>query len=208
MANVQHSALTDTDGIHEPKGITTALTNQLYMANGSSSGNWKDASLLPGTGWGYYTNSSYTGTTYFTLTTTKQVIPFNLKSIETNLPIDLSGNTSTLLLDTTSNVIKFVSAGDLMAITFSFNIATTTGTPNHLDLQLYGSSDGTTYATLLAEKTPAILKTAAQTISETTLIYVTTNMATYGAKISCALNAGTASIKDISLISARLHKAR
>lgn len=39
MATVQHSALTDPN-IHEPKGITTAQEGQVYVADGSNSGDW------------------------------------------------------------------------------------------------------------------------------------------------------------------------
>lgn len=40
MADIQHSAITDPN-IHEPKGITTALNGQMYVADGGGSGNWK-----------------------------------------------------------------------------------------------------------------------------------------------------------------------
>jgi hypothetical protein len=40
LANVQHNALTDPN-IHEPKGITSAVNGEVYMANGSGSGTWK-----------------------------------------------------------------------------------------------------------------------------------------------------------------------
>lgn len=43
MATVQHSALTDPN-LHEPKGVSTAAANQVYVANGSGSGTWKDLS--------------------------------------------------------------------------------------------------------------------------------------------------------------------
>lgn len=39
MANIQHSALSDPN-IHEPKGVTTALAGQVYVADGSNSGTW------------------------------------------------------------------------------------------------------------------------------------------------------------------------
>ena len=35
-----HSALTDSDGIHEPKGISTASNKEVYVSNGSGSGSW------------------------------------------------------------------------------------------------------------------------------------------------------------------------
>ena len=40
MADIQHSAITDPN-IHEPKGITTALNGQMYVADGGGSGDWK-----------------------------------------------------------------------------------------------------------------------------------------------------------------------
>jgi hypothetical protein len=39
MADIQHKDLTDNN-IHEPKGITTALAGQVYVADGSNSGDW------------------------------------------------------------------------------------------------------------------------------------------------------------------------
>ena len=207
MANVQHSALTDTDGIHEPKGISTASSNQVYVANGSSSGSWKNLSNIPGSGWGYYTNTTYTSTTYFQLDNTEKTIPFNLKSVETNLPVTFNGIDSTLMTLGTDTLL-FVSTGDLMAITLSFEVVSTTGTPDYLDLHMYGSSDGTTYGTLLAEKSIPLLKTN-QFISETSLVYVTANMASHGAKIKSSLPSGaTGNIRNISLISSRIHRAR
>lgn len=40
MADIQHSAITDPN-IHEPKGITTASSGQVYVADGGGSGDWK-----------------------------------------------------------------------------------------------------------------------------------------------------------------------
>ncbi len=206
MANVQHSALTDTDGIHEPKGISTASSNQVYVANGSSSGSWKNLSNIPGSGWGYYTNTTYTGTTYLNISS-NTLIPFNLKSIETDLPVNFNGTDSTLMTLGTETLL-FVSTGDLMAITLSFELVNISTSQAYIDISLYGSSNGTTYGTLLAEKSVPILKNSNQFISETALLYVTANMASYGAQIKASLPTGTGNIRDISLISSRIHRAR
>lgn len=40
MANIAHGSITDSQGIHEPKGVSTAAANRLYVANGSGSGSW------------------------------------------------------------------------------------------------------------------------------------------------------------------------
>ena len=39
MANVNHSSLTDPY-LHEPKGVATAASGDIYIANGSGSGAW------------------------------------------------------------------------------------------------------------------------------------------------------------------------
>lgn len=40
MANVQHNNLTDPN-LHEPKGVSTAVNGQVYVADGGGSGDWK-----------------------------------------------------------------------------------------------------------------------------------------------------------------------
>ncbi len=37
---VQHSAITEAQGIHEPKGVSTASSGMVYIANGAGSGTW------------------------------------------------------------------------------------------------------------------------------------------------------------------------
>lgn len=39
MATIQHSLLTSTD-LHEPKGISTASSGEVYVADGTGSGSW------------------------------------------------------------------------------------------------------------------------------------------------------------------------
>lgn len=41
MANISHSTLTDPY-LHEPKGISTATADEVYAANGSGGGAWKN----------------------------------------------------------------------------------------------------------------------------------------------------------------------
>ena len=42
MANVNHSTLSDPY-LHEPKGVATASSGDIYLANGSGSGAWRQA---------------------------------------------------------------------------------------------------------------------------------------------------------------------
>ena len=40
MATIQHSSLTDSDGLHEPKGVASATSGDVYVADGAGSGSW------------------------------------------------------------------------------------------------------------------------------------------------------------------------
>ncbi len=206
MANVQHSSLTDPN-IHEPKGITTAAANTVYMANGSATGSWTNVNRLPGTGWGQYSNSIYVSTTALAISTTDVIVPFDTNVTVSQLPITLAGVTSPLM-DLASEKLLFVSAGDLHSITLGFKVYSVSSSPASMDLKIFGSSDGSTYATLLGETTVSLIKGAGQYITESSLFPVTANMVTHGAKIALATNTGTANIIDINLITARVHKAR
>jgi hypothetical protein len=207
LANVQHSNLTDPN-LHEPKGVSTATADQVYISNGSGSGNWRNVNRIPGTGWGQYSNSVYTGSTYLTINATGVIVPFDTNTDVTQLPITLSGSTSPLM-DLATERLLFVSAGDMHSITLSYFINSTTGSPTFMDITLYTSTDGVTYGTLLAETTVAILKSGTQYVNVSSLFPVTSNMVSYGVKIQMKMDTGdTADIKNINLITTRVHKAR
>lgn len=206
MANVQHSSLTDPN-LHEPKGIAAASANQLYLSNGSGSGTWTNANRFPGTGWGKYTNTTYVGTTTLAVSTTEVLLPFTTDDTVTQLPITYTGTTSSLM-NLSSETLQFVASGDLHAVTTTFKIYSVSGSPAYMNLILYGSSDGTTYSTVLGDKTITLSKGANQVIVETALFPVTSNMVSHGARIYVVTNTGTANIIDIGVVTARVHKAR
>ncbi len=206
MANVQHSSLTDPN-LHEPKGISTASANQLYLSNGSGSGTWTNANRFPGTGWGKYTNTTYVGTTALAVSTTPVLLPFTTNDNVSQLPISLTGTTSSLM-NLSTETLQFVAAGDLHSITLTMEVYSTSGTPVTMDITLFGSSDGSSYATLLGETTVNLAKGAGQVITESSLFPVTSDMVSHGARIYVTTNTGTAILINIGLISARVHKAR
>lgn len=47
MPDIAHSQLTGAD-LHEPKGVASALSGQVYRANGAGSGSWQD---IPAANW-------------------------------------------------------------------------------------------------------------------------------------------------------------
>lgn len=206
MANVQHSTLSDPN-LHEPKGASTAAANGVYLSNGSGSGTWTAVNRLPGTGWGQYSNALYVGTNVLAISTTEVLVPFDTNANVTQLPISLTGTTSSLM-NLSTETLQFVSAGDLHSITLTYTVYSVATSPASMDLKIYGSSDGTTYSTLLGESTVSLIKGAGQVVTESSLFPVTANMVTHGARIYLRTNTGTANIINIGLITARVHKAR
>jgi len=206
MANIQHKDIPDAQR-HEPKGISTASANTVYMSNGSATGSWTLVNRLPGTGWGKYTNTTYVDTTVLPISTTEVLLPFTTADNESQLPISLSGTTYSLM-DTANDKALFISAGDLHNITLTLKIYSTSGSPVTMDLKIYGSSDGVTYASMIGETTVNIVKGADQVITQSAMFSVTSDMVTHGAKIYLVTNTGTANIINIGLISSRIHKAR
>lgn len=206
MANIQHKDIPDAER-HEPKGISSAAANTVYMANGSATGAWTLVNRLPGTGWGRYTNTVYTGTTALPVNNTPVLLPLTTAADETQLPITLAGTTYSLC-DVATEKLLFVAAGDLHTITLSYKIYSITGSPAFMTLMLYGSTDGVTYTTVLGSTTVDVGIGAGQIITETALFPVTSDMVTHGAKIYLNTNTATANLIDIGLVSARVHKAR
>ena len=206
MANVQHSSLSDPN-LHEPKGASTAAANGVYLSNGSGSGAWTPVNRTPGTGWGQYSNALYVGATALAISTTEVLIPFDTNTNVTQLPISLTGAT-TALMNLSTETLQFVATGDLHTVALTFTVLSITGSPDTMDLKLYGSSNGTTYSTLLGETVIVLAKGAGQVVTESSLFPVTANMVTHGARIYLRTNTGTANIINIGVISARVHKAR
>lgn len=51
MANIEHASIDDPN-IHEPKGISTATADQIYVSDGAGSGDWTDiADVLDASGY-------------------------------------------------------------------------------------------------------------------------------------------------------------
>lgn len=78
MANVNHSSLSDPY-LHEPKGISTALPGQIYVADGAGTGNWVENSRAFGGYLSFSTSSPYA----HSVTTSDTVINPSL-SVSTN----------------------------------------------------------------------------------------------------------------------------
>jgi microcystin-dependent protein len=105
LANVAHSTLTGSD-LHEPKGVASATSGQVYIADGVGSGAWSSASsaltitgqiadfwtLSPPSGWLECDGSAVSRTTYSALFT---AVTIQQSGTRTNGSAVITGLTST-----------------------------------------------------------------------------------------------------------------
>ena len=120
MATKYHGQLTDADGIHEPKGITTAPADAVYVADGSGSGSWKASGNVVNTTFGslYLTTSpsSFTvatvGTRYdFPVGMTLDTPSGNFSYNDTTKELTYTGTKDIVILLSCSISIALVGAG-------------------------------------------------------------------------------------------------
>lgn len=139
MANIEHASIDDPN-IHEPKGISTATADQIYVSDGAGSGDWTDISTVLDSSASYTLNDlinvRYEGNTATSIpAATWTQIPLN--TVKTN---NLSG------VSLSSNRVTALPAGTYWidaSVPFEITNPTTT-THNHYKAKLYnvtGSAD-------------------------------------------------------------------
>lgn len=124
MANVNHNTLTDPY-LHEPKGISTALAGQIYVADGAGSGDWVENSRIFG---GYLTFS--TGSPYaHSVTTSDTVLNPTFSTSVNNGFTGLSSPNARVRYDGTETINASIDA--------SFSIQQSSGTARQVEMALY-----------------------------------------------------------------------
>jgi hypothetical protein len=127
MANINHNTLSDPY-IHESKGVSTALAGQIYVANGSGSGNWVENSRIVN---GYLTFS--TGSPYSIAATTTDAVINPTFTIGTN-----NGFTG---LSSPNARIRYDAAESIAAIIdIRFSLSQASGSAKDIQLSVYKNS--------------------------------------------------------------------
>ena len=109
MANVNHNTLTDPY-LHEPKGVASAASGKVYVANGAGSGAWTAKETLVGeTLAGYIDNISAVSTVYVP-------IPFagTISKVVTVLEASIASANSTI-------TVKNAAAASMGTITVAYS---------------------------------------------------------------------------------------
>jgi hypothetical protein len=152
LANIQHSVLTDPN-LHEPKGVSTATTGQVYVANGSGTGVWKDVPPTSLTGLanngtnGQVVGVDGTGNFKYFSTPHGQIDFYNLAtpyvltypSVFTKLaPTTSAGGVPLQFTEATTARLTYTGTLTVpMSITYSVSLDTTAGANRDIILAIY-----------------------------------------------------------------------
>lgn len=124
-----HGQLTDLDGIHEPKGISSAVANSVYVANGNGSGSWVNFDNI--------LNQSYTRLPTIGLYLPVSPTLYSIVQADTvlDLNLDFSLRSDVTYNFTYDNTTKYITYTGNDVIVFLFNCT--------VSLALIGSSTPT-----------------------------------------------------------------
>lgn len=202
MADIEHKNIIDPN-IHEPKNITTATADQVYVADGLGSGSWTstDQLVLP-TGWAYYVDSTYTSGSPLAITA----------ATRTKLTIDGLGATTDItqlpsgvsaFWDTTSNKITPALLDDSYDVRLKFTILPTGAGP-YVDIEFdIGGGVG-----VVAADTRSLVKGAvAAVVTFPVPLFAKSTFISNGCEIYLTPN-NNSSVYDIELMVTRTHRGR
>ncbi len=192
-----HSGLTDADGIHEPKGISTAEEIQVYVADGADSGDWK---YFP-TGWSY-TQHSGAAQTFDTSEDKLLINGSGAGTIVTYLPPAIRG--SSTLWNTSSNKIIPIALGDAYLVRLDLPItARTSAVELTIELDISG---GASASNVIATKYLGINKTPSFTTTVEFLVpVVSSTVVSNGVQFFLTVDAGSIEITNPAITVSRIH---
>lgn len=186
---MEHVNITDPN-IHEPKGISSATTGMVYVANGGGSGTWKN---LP-TGWGRYhdnSGSQVVGTAW------TQLLNNGLGSTTVTSYLPTSGN----LVNTTTNKITPVATGDLLLVTIETKTVAVGG-DIVIGLDTVGSGVASIYQSIVLPITNADL--GEEYVCSFTVPCTATEVSN-GIRVFAKSSSGSSTLSDIKFVVTRIH---
>lgn len=223
-----HSTITGADN-HEPKGVESATSGTVYVANGSGSGSWSNqaAADIPIAdtgnqfvatnvenalaelksqdphGWVSYTDTFYTGGTSLTISATAPgtIVPNNKGSaIESQQPLDLVNP----MWNSTTNKFIPIRENDFYVLRLGFTISALSGTVDYVTLNCdIGGSVGNVFSETF------VPRTVGEKFVFTIPIYTAaTFLANGGQFYLLKQGTGTLQIQNIQFLASRTHRGR
>ena len=199
MATVEHSTLTSSE-LHEPKGISSAASGKVYVADGTGSGDW--STMQPSiTGWGYYQDNAAEQT--FNTTDAKLSIDgTGTETTEAYLPLDIRGSAS--LWDTTNDKITPTAVGDAYEARINLPITSRTSA-NYAEVTL-DIGGGASPTIVIHTSRIETNRTAPFSHSVVIPISCLSTFVTNGGQVFISTDTGSIGITDPSILLVRTHK--
>ena len=133
MADIQHKDIPDSER-HEPKGVSSASSGTVYVANGSGSGEWKTPeTLTAGQGWGHYKHS-LTGQVLNSTYQRLEIDGLGANTEEGYLPREIRGDDS-LWFGAVSQMTP-ITVGDAYDVRLDIPVQSETGSVTEITIQL------------------------------------------------------------------------
>ena len=195
MANIEHVNITDPN-IHEPKGVAAASVGQVYVADGSGSGDW---STYNWHGWADYADGA-TGNQVFNQTAAKIQIDSGTV-VGTYLPLAIRGTGN--LWNGTSDKITPIVLGDAYMVRLTLPFTAESGAPTLLTLKV-DISGTTAPSNVVNEIDIPFTKTPSFNHDVSFPIYITQTFMTNGGQLFLTCDAGTVTVNSPSIFITRL----
>ena len=188
---IEHNVITDAER-HEPKGLSTALNGQVYLARGSDTGAWV---YLP-VGWGYYADNT-AGQTFNTVASKLSVNGLGSASESGYLPREIRGSSE--LWDTSADKITPIATGDTYNIQLQLPITADTGTPTVLNVAL-DIGGAATPSNIQTARDISVSKTPPYTVSVGFPIFCLATFITNGGQFFLSTDSGTVTIVGANIL--------
>lgn len=196
MATVTLKNITDPE-LPEPKGVSTATVDQIYLADGAGSGVW---TKFP-TGWANYQDDG--SAQVFNTTAAKLTIDGDGSNTnEVYLPPAIRGTGS--LWDTTNDLITPVSIGDSYSLRLDLPVTAKSGSPNTLFLSL-DIGGGATPTIEIVDRAVSVPSSVPYTVSVGFPIFCLSTFKTNGGQFFLESDTGTVTITNPSIFLSRTH---
>ena len=187
---VNHKDITG-DQLHEPKGIETASSGEVYIADGVGSGSWASPSTaVPDVkqGWGSYKDTGAAQT----FTTTPSILTNNKGTvIETYLPPEILGSDTLWSADK----MRAIGVGDTYDIRLDLPITSKTASPTKIIVTL-DIGGGLTITNPIVVEEISITGATPYTVSTTISLYSLATFVGNGMSVFLATDTGSLNITN------------
>lgn len=197
-----HKILTDPE-LHEPKGVSSASANTVYVSNGSGSGVWTTTSSL-GTqyqGWSKYVDDNYTGATSLVIGNSGAATKLLIDGVGETSEAEAPTGATDSLWNTSTNVIEPIASNDFYLVHLGFTVSVSTSLTYFVAQLNVGGSSGVVW-----EQTLTNPRGVGEKFNLTIPAIANADFVANGGSLYLYKSGTSMSVQDMSVTIARLYK--